>query len=394
MRIRDVEVVTLCFTYPPDQAFQLAGGLCTGRLSCLIKIHTDDGSVGLGSVYSHPELVRTVIEGQLRDFLVGEDPTNVERLWDRMYSVTRWYGRKGAAMSALGGVDMALWDLRGKAAGKPVYQLLGAKRNRVKAYASALLWKDDPAELDEEAKRHVANGYRAVKTRLGRNYEYDSAGVRILREAVGPDVRIQVDGNARYSLDQARRVLPKFREAGIFWLEEPFAPEDVDNYLALRPDLNGIPLAAGENDFGLQGFRELIDRRMVDIVQPDCCRAGGITECRCVGASAENAGLRVAPHTWSDAVAMVGNMHVVASLSNSITVEMDQTGNPFIDDLLVEKLRVEEGELAMPQSPGLGIELNDEVVERYTLPAGSAVPTGNYSDMVFGREHYAPAGPY
>ncbi len=394
MKIRGVEVITLCFTYPREQAFQFAGGLCTGRLSCLIKVYTDDGAVGLGSVYSHPELVRTVVEGQLRDFLVGEDPANVERLWDRMYSVTRWYGRKGAAMSALGGVDMALWDLRGKAAGKPVYQLLGAKRNRVKAYASALLWKDDPAELGEEAKRHVANGYRAVKTRLGRNYEYDSAGVRILREAVGPDVRIQVDGNARYSLDQARRVLPEFREAGIFWLEEPFAPEDVDNYLALRPDLNGIPLAAGENDFGLQGFRELIDRRMVDIVQPDCCRAGGITECRRVGASAENAGLRVAPHTWSDAVAMVGNMHVVASLSNSITVEMDQTGNPFIDDLLVEKLRVEEGELPMPQGPGLGIELNDEVVERYTLPAGSPVPAGNYSDMVFGRDHYAPASPY
>ena len=394
MRIRDVEVVTLCFTYPPKKAFQFAGGLCTGRVTCLVKVHTDTGAVGLGSVYSHPNLVRTVVEGQLRDFLVGKDPTNVERLWDRMYSLTRWYGRKGAAMSALGGVDMALWDLRGKAEGKPVYQLLGAKRDRVKAYASALLWKDDPAELGEEARRHVANGYRAVKTRLGRNYEYDSAGVRILRKAVGPDVRIQVDGNARYSLDQARRMLPEFREAGVFWLEEPFMPEDVDNYLALRPDLDGIPLAAGENDFGLQGFRELIDRKMVDIVQPDCCRAGGITECRRVGALAEKSGLRVAPHTWSDAVAMVGNMHVVASLSNSITVEMDQTGNPFIDDLLAAKLHVEEGEIAMPQSPGLGIELNDDVVERHTLPPGSPVPAGNYSDMVFGRDHYAPASPY
>ena len=394
MRIRDVEVVALCFTYPPEQAFQFAGGLCTGRLSCLIKVHTDDGSVGLGSVYSHPDVARTVVEEQLLDFLVGEDPTNVERLWDRMYSITRWYGRKGAAMSALGGVDMALWDLRGKAAGKPVYQLLGAKRDRVKAYASALLWKDDPAELGEEARRHVANGYRAVKTRLGRNYEYDSAGIRILREAVGPDVRIQVDGNARYSLDQVRRMLPEFREADVFWLEEPFTPEDVDNYLALRPDLNGIPLAAGENDFGLQGFRELIDRNMVDIVQPDCCRAGGITECRRVGVLAEKEGLRVAPHTWSDAVAMVSNMHVVASLSNGITVEMDQTGNPFIDDLLAAKLHVEEGEIAMPQSPGLGIELNDDVVERYTLPPGSPVPAGNYSDMIFGRDHYAPASPY
>ena len=394
MKIRSVEVIALCFTYPPEQAFRFAGGLCAGRLTCLVKVRTDTGAIGLGSVYSHPDLVRTVVEGQLRDFLIGEDPTHIERLWDRMYSVTRWYGRKGAAMSALGGIDMALWDLRGKAAGKPVYQLLGAKRDRVGAYASALLWKDDPAELGEEAKRHVVNGFRAVKTRLGRNYDYDSAGIKILREAVGPDVRIQVDGNARYSLEQARRMLPEFRDSGVFWLEEPFTPEDVDNYLALQPDLDGIPLAAGENDFGLQGFRELIDRKMVDIVQPDCCRAGGITECRRIGVLAEKAGVRVAPHTWSDAVAMVGNMHVVASLSNSITVEMDQTGNPFIDDLLVERLRIEEGQIAMPQVPGLGIELNDDVVERYTLPAGTPIPPGNYSDMVFGRQCYAPAGPY
>ena len=394
MKIQDIEVITLCYRYPAGRAFDFAGGRCGGRLSCLIKVHTDTAETGLGSVYSHPDLVRTVVEGQLRGLLVGEDPTEVESLWARMYSVTRWYGRKGAAMSALGGVDMALWDLRGKAAGKPLYQLLGAHRDRVPAYASALLWKDDPAELAAEAKRHIANGFRAMKTRLGRNYDYDSAALRMLREAIGPEVRLKVDGNARYSLAQARRLLPEFQAANIFWLEEPFPPEDVDNYLALRPDLGGIPLAAGENEFGEQGFRELIDRKMVDIIQPDCCRAGGISECRRAADLAAKAGLRVAPHTWSDAVALAGNMHVVASLPNSITVEMDQTGNPLIEELLTEPFQVEEGEVAMPQGPGLGIELNDAVVERYALPPGEPVPEGNYSDMVFGRAAYAPAGPY
>ena len=159
-------------------------------------------------------------------------------------------------------------------------------------------------------------------------------------------------------------MLPEFQQTDIFWLEEPFLPEDVDNYLALKPELGAIPMAAGENEFGLQGFRELIDRGMVDIVQPDCCRVGGISESRRVGEMAAKAGLRVAPHTWSDAVTLVGNMHVVASLPNAICVEVDQTGNPFIDDLLKDKLVVTEGTIALPQGPGLGIELDEEVVER------------------------------
>ena len=365
MKIRDVRVTALRFGYPEEEAFDFAGGRCTGRLTCLVRVECDTGEAGIGSVYSHPDLVRTVIEGQLRDFLVGEDPCEVETLWQRMYGVTRWYGRKGAAMSALGGVDMALWDLRGKREGKPVYQLLGAQRHSVPAYASGLLWKNDPKELGEEAERHLANGFRAMKTRLGRDYEYDSEALRIFRAALADKARLHVDGNGRYSLEQARRMLPEFQQTDIFWLEEPFLPEDVDNYLALKPELGAIPMAAGENEFGLQGFRELIDRGMVDIVQPDCCRVGGISESRRVGEMAAKAGLRVAPHTWSDAVTLVGNMHVVASLPNAICVEVDQTGNPFIDNLLTEKLVVTDGEIALPQGPGLGIKLDEEVVERY-----------------------------
>lgn len=394
MKIRDVRVTALRFVYPEDQAFDFAGGRCTGRLTCLVRVYCDTGEVGLGSVYSHPDLVRTVIEGQLRDFLVGEDPCEVETLWKRMYGLTRWYGRKGAAMSALGGVDMALWDLRGKREGKPVYQLLGAQRDTIPAYASGLLWKPDPRELGEEAKRHLANGFRAMKTRLGRNYDYDSEALRVFREVLTGKARLHVDGNGRYSLEQARRMLPEFQATDIFWLEEPFMPEDVDNYLALKPELGAIPMAAGENEFGLQGFRELIDRGMVDIVQPDCCRVGGISESRRVGEMAAKAGLRVAPHTWSDAVTLVGNMHIVASLPNAICVEVDQTGNPFIDDLLTEKLVVSDGAIQLPQGPGLGIKLDEDVVERYAIPAGEPVPEGNYSDMVFGRADYAPAGPY
>lgn len=393
MRITQIEVVPLRYEYPVGQGFQFAGGYCNGRLSCLVFVHSDAGLTGVGSVYSHPALVTSIIEEHLQPMLLGQDPLQVEQLWERCYRLTRWYGRKGVAVSALGGIDTALWDIRGKAAGKPIFELLGAKRARVPAYASALLWKDAPAELGKEAARHLSEGFRGVKMRLGRSYEYDLNAVRIVREAIGPHSRLMIEGNARYNLSQAERIAADYRTAGVFWLEEPFTPEDIDSYLALHPGV-GIPLAAGENEFGLQGFRELVDRRIVDIVQPDCSRTGGISECRRIGLLAEQHGLSVATHSWSDAVAIVANMHVIASLANGITVEIDRTGNALIDDLLATPLQIQDGEVALPPGPGLGIELNPTALERFRMPKGVPVPDGNYSDMVFGRGYFTPAGPY
>ncbi len=383
MRIRDIKVITLRFEYDPSKRFRYAGGICTGRLTTLITIDTDVGLVGLGSVYSHPDLVRVVVEGQLRPLLQGQDPLDIEGLWSRCYTLTRWYGRKGVAVSTLGGIDIALWDIRGKAAGQPVHQLLGSTVASIPVYASGLLWKDDPSELRDEAQRHLADGFRAVKMRLGRSPNYDRAALAAVRETIGSRAKLMVDGNARYTLEEARRLLPEFRNARVFWLEEPFAPEDPDLFRALQPDLDGIPLAAGENEFGVQGFRELIDPGLVQIVQPDSCRCGGLTETLRIAELAKRRCLRVAPHTWSDAVALTANMHVVAATPHAITAEVDRTGNPFIDDLLTEPLRVEQGRVPLPDGPGLGIELNEDTVERYRLPADAPVPAGNYSDMVF-----------
>ena len=398
MRIIAVDVTNLLYTYPPSDRFRYAGGVATGRLTSLVRVSTDQGLVGVGSAYSHPDLVRTIIEGNLCDLLLGHDPLQVEALWKRMYAITRWYGRKGAAMSALGAVDMALWDLRGQALDKSVAELLAldptsAIRDRVPAYASALLWRDDPAELGDEAACYVAQGYRGVKMRLGRNPIYDRAAVHAVRQAVGPDVRVMVDGSMRYSLSQALALAPFLAEQDAFWFEEPFLPEQLDDYAALRAQV-AVPLAEGENEFGVQGFAEVIRRGAVDIVQPDCCRAGGISECHRVGQMAAEVGLGVATHTWSDAVALVANMHIIASLPNGLTVEVDRTGNPFIDDLLTEPLCLVDGELLLPRGPGLGVTLNKEVIQAHTLPADAPIPPGSYSDMVFGREHWTPAPPY
>jgi L-alanine-DL-glutamate epimerase-like enolase superfamily enzyme len=337
-------------------------------------------------------MVRCVVEGNLRDLLLGDDPREVEALWSKMFRVTRWYGRKGAALSALGAVDTALWDIRGKALGKPICALLGACRDRVPAYASALLWQD-PADLAAEAARHVREGYRAVKMRLGMSWEEDCQAVHAVRDAVGPEVRVLVDGSMRYPPSAALRLARELEAVNAFWFEEPFPPEEIAPFVTLRSQVE-VPLAAGENEFGLQGFRELIDAGAVDIVQPDCSRSGGITECRRIGLAAEERGLRVATHTWSDAVAIVANMHLIASLPNGITVEVDRTGIPFIDELLLEPLAVREGEIALPTAPGLGIELNEDVVDAYTLPPGEPVPDGNYADMVFGQGQYISLPPY
>lgn len=393
MKITAVESITLLFRYPAARGFRGGKGTCTGRVSCLVRVHTDSGIVGIGSVYSHPELVRVIIEDHLRGMLIGEDPLDVEGLWEHGYELTRWYGRKGVAISALGGIDIALWDIRGKTIGKPICDLLGSKRHRVPAYASGLLWKEDLTELSHEATTYLKRGFRAMKMRLGRNYEYDCAALRIVRNTIGPHARLMIDANARYSVPELDRLIPEFHSQNAFWLEEPFPPEKLDDYIALHPKL-GVPLAAGENEFGVQGFRELIKARSVDIVQPDCSRSGGVTECHRIGRLAARHGLSVATHTWSDAVALAANIHLVASLSNAMTVEVDCTGNALIDNLLKEPFVVTEGEIVVPRRPGLGIELDENALHNYMLPRGIRLPDGNYSDMIFGRDFDLPVEPY
>jgi L-alanine-DL-glutamate epimerase-like enolase superfamily enzyme len=392
MKIDQVEAIHLRYEYPPDRAFRYAGGVCTGRLTTLVRVHTDDGRIGLGSVYSHPGLAHLVIADQLAPLLRGRDPRETDALWDLMYRVTRWYGRKGAAMSALGGIDMALWDLRGQAAGQPVWKLLGGQRATCPAYASGLLW-NEPAALAAEARRHIDHGFRRVKMRLARNLEYDTAAVETVRKAIGADHDLMCDASMRYDLPTARQIGRVLAANRVFWYEEPFQPEDVDNYAALRGTV-GVPLAAGENEFGAQGFRELIRAKAVDIVQPDACRCGGITEVWRVGQAASAAGLHVATHTWSDALTVVANAHVVAALPCGLTVEVDQTGNPFIDRLLTEPLRIIDGQLQLSDAPGWGVQLSQSTVDEFRMADPLHVPPGNYSDMLFGAQHYRPAGPY
>ncbi|MBK8083430.1 MAG: mandelate racemase/muconate lactonizing enzyme family protein [Devosia sp.] len=394
MRIDDIRVTTLVFAYPEQDRFRYAGGRCTHRVTSLIEVVADDGTVGIGSAYSHPRLVEIVVADQLLPLLRGEAIDDVRRLWRAMYAGTRWFGRKGAVMSAIGAVEVALWDLLGKQLGLPVHRLLGGDGVRsVPAYASALLWADHLPDLTPEAERHRNNGFRRMKMRLGRSSDYDLAALDAVISGAGSDAEVIVDGSMRYTVDQARLLSTELARRKVFWFEEPLQPEDIDGFVALRPQ-SAVPVAAGENEFGVQGFAELLRSDAVDIVQPDVSRCGGIGEARAVAELAARAGKRFAPHSWSDAIAVMANAHVVASMPNGITVEIDQSRNPFVDQLLVSPLTVRDGLLNLPDAPGLGIELRREVVERYRLPSDATPPAGTYSDMIFGGERLHQIAPY
>lgn len=391
MKIERIECINLLFEYPQRHGFESSGGVTTSRVTSLVLVHTDGKEIGIGSAYSQPALVQLVIE-QLSALLRGHDAGDVEAIWEKMYDWTRWFGRKGAAMTALGGIDVALWDLRGKMLGQPVWRLLGGTEPCCPAYASALLW-NSPDGLAAEAQRHLERGFRRMKMRLGKDADYDTAAVSAVRKAIGPRHDLMCDASMRYRLPWAQRMGRFLAEQGVYWFEEPFPPEDLDSYTALRGTV-GVPIAAGENEFGVQGFRELMDRGAVDIVQADASRCGGITELRRIAELARTAGLKLAPHSWSDAVAVMANAQVVAAAPHALTVEVDQTGNPFIEELLVEPLTIQDGRLQLSHRPGLGMELNSNVVNRLRMVDPLHMPDGWYSDMPFGQHDLRPFGPY
>ncbi len=391
-RIEDIETINLLFPYAPEHRFRYGGGICTGRLTTLLCVHLENGQTGIGPAYTHPGMAHLVIRDQLAPMLRGLEAEAVEEIRERMYGLTRWYGRKGVAMSALGTVDVALWDLRGQSRQEPIWSLLGGTTSRCAIYASALLWKE-PDALAREAAGLMDRGFRRVKMRLARGEEYDRAAIQAVRTARGPDHDLIVDAAMRYHLELAVRLGAFFKELNVFWYEEPFAPANIDDFAALRSRVD-VPVAAGENEFGYQGFRELIRAGAVDIGLHDVSRCGGIAEALRIAHLAQRHKIKVASHSWSDAIAIVANAHVIGAMRHGITVEMDCTGHPLVDELLTTPIQVQEGHFDLGEAPGLGIELDLNVVERYRMPDPLACPDGVYSDMMFGAGNFPDQLPY
>jgi D-galactarolactone cycloisomerase len=293
-----------------------------------------------------------------------------------MYNLTRPYGQKGAVPNAISAVDIAIWDCLGRALGKPVHKLLGgAYRTELQPYATGfyrVAGASYPAAAVEEAKRHVANGFTAMKLKIGFGVEKDIEYVLAVREAIGPGPRLMIDANHAYDVASARRILKAIEPARVHWFEEPISPEDIDGYRELK-NLTDVYLAAGENEFTKIGFREWIARRAVDVLQPDLCAAGGFTECRKISALAQAWHMALVPHVWGSGIGLAASLQFLATVPPAPLalepvepmLEYDQSAHPFRQDLIHGALSMEGGKVRVPDAPGLGVEIDRDVIERY-----------------------------
>jgi L-rhamnonate dehydratase len=374
VKITDVEAIVLRQPVLDD-------GIADGSQDDLvIKVHTDEGITGIGEVDSAPEAVRALVQApgshaianSLHSLLVGEDPREVERLWQKMYRGLIYVGRRGIALHALSGIDIALWDIRGKAEGKPVHELLGgAKRDKVRAYASMLM-PDTTDVVTERVAKLLDDGFTAVKLGwgpLGRDAEHDVALAAAAKGVGGDGVEILIDAGLGYGAD-ARKAIGVARgleELGVFWFEEPFEPDEYEAYAELA-DTVDIRVAAGEQDTTVWGFRELIERGHVDLVQPDVTRCGGITELLRIAQLARDRGVETVPHAWKSGIIKAASLHVNAVLPDALFQEYCIADTPINTTLTKERLPIDDdGFVAVPTGPGLGVELDDEVVERYRV---------------------------
>ncbi|MCL4425312.1 MAG: mandelate racemase/muconate lactonizing enzyme family protein [Firmicutes bacterium] len=389
MKITNVEAITL--VVPMERpikapisiphADELAGVVFKEYRTTLVRITTDEDLVGVGEsmVRLAPTATRDIVE-YLKPILIGKDPFDIERIWDLLYGAMMNRGHyKGFFIEAVSGIDVALWDIMGKALNMPVYKLLGGKtKEKIWTYASSLRFRGLDV-LKADAQRYLDMGYNAMKIKIGQNpmdYRKDIEVVSQLRKVVGDDVVLMVDANCAYGEDvkTALEVGKAMEDLGIFWFEEPLSPDNVEGYAYLRKQMN-IRLAAGEAEFTRFGFRPFFVRGALDIVQPNLCRTGGFTEAKKIAAMASAFHVAYAPHTGSSsAIAMAAAMHLAVALPNFLIYEHMESDwskdqkNPLRWDLTELPIKsFKDSYIELDDKPGLGIELNEEIVNKYRV---------------------------
>lgn len=352
------------------------------RQSALCVVDTDEGIQGVGEAFyvgGPAQVVATLIDDGLGPLVVGHDPFDTGVLWDRLYNWTRDQGQKGLTISAISAIDIALWDIKGKALGLPVYKLLGgAYRSRARAYATGLYEPQGVASivdaLVEEAVAYQQAGFTGMKLKIGYGLATDERYVRAIREAIGDDIALMVDANHAYNASEAIRVARVLADYDVYWFEEPVVPEDLDGYMEVRA-ASDVLIAGGECEYTRYGFRQLIDCRAVDILQPDLCAAGGYTEVMKIIAMASAASIPVVPHVWGTNVGLAAALQLYAALPNiperrfvaEPFFEYDRSPHPFRDGVTHEQLLFEDGYLEIPNRPGIGISLDMAFVRTFTV---------------------------
>ncbi|HTI81952.1 MAG TPA: mandelate racemase/muconate lactonizing enzyme family protein [Acetobacteraceae bacterium] len=361
-----------------SQPFAYSRAWYAKRHSLIVEIETDQGLTGWGECYG-PARINAGVVRELAGLLIGQDPLRTEFIWHDIYARFRDHGQKGSILQGLSGIDIALWDLKGKYLNQPVHRLMGGPvRDQVVAYATGLYRREggDPARyLADEAAEYCTQGFSAVKLKVGFGIEDDLRAARAVRDAIGDGIRLMIDANHAYDAVSAIALGRRIEALDIGWFEEPVPPEDVDGHARVRAALT-IPIASGECEFTRLGFRTLFERQAIDVAQPDTCAAGGLSECKKIADQAFSYGVRFAPHVWGTGVAIAAALQLLAVIQPSTPIslrpeepmlEFDRTEHPIRAALLTERIEHVKGIVAVPQGAGLGIDIDRKALAHFKV---------------------------
>ena len=386
MRITNVE--TLILQHDMDVEVGFAQGYYNKRTAHIIKVHTDAGITGIGEIFGAGNFAfanQAIVNHVIAPMLIGRNPLDINVIWHEVYNAMRDHGQKGMPISCLSGVDIALWDIMGKATDMPLHQLLGGKAREdfvVYGYGMMLQKRNDLASaFEQEVKNIVEMGYTASKMKLGLGVDGDRELPAAVRRGAGDGFKLMADSNHAYTVGEAIQLGQTLRDLAFYWFEEPVMPEDYNGYKAVRQALPGINIAGGEAEWTRFGHRELISRGCVDILQPEVATTGGISEVMKITAMAHAFGTPVIPHVWGSDILIAVDLHLVSVLPDipgglhqfQPMLEYDTTPNLFHEDLLTtplsipQQVRDNHGRAKPPEGPGIGIELNDAFVEKYRV---------------------------
>jgi D-galactarolactone cycloisomerase len=373
MRIADVKVHVL--EAKLSEPFAWSFLRTETRSACLVEIVCEDGTIGWGECFG-PARLNAAIVAAFRPVLIGADALASEAIWQTLYNQFRDQGQRGLVVTALSGVDVALWDIKGKRYGAPVFELMGGPlRREVRAYATGTYRRDagDPLQyVVDEVRGYVREGFGAVKLKIGFNVAEDLALIRAVREAIGPKTGLMLDANHGYDVIEAIELGRKASALDIAWFEEPVVPDDLDSYREVRRG-QPIPVAGGETHFTRWDFRTILTRRAMDIVQPDTCAAGGLSECKKIADMAVACGVRYIPHVWGTGIGLAAALQLLAVLPHSPPrrspreplLEFDRSEHPFRQAVLTQPIEHRHGVVAVPSGPGLGIEIDRKALARF-----------------------------
>lgn len=378
MEVTDIEAIPLSHALPEGEGLGDARSFGRTRATTLVRVTTDTGLVGWGEAFAPGPIASATVEELFADDVVGMDPFEVESLATDSYTEPYHLGGDVVVQSAVSAIDVALWDIIGKDVDRPIHRILGGtKRESLVPYASTMYYTERERPLEEPIREAIDDGFEAVKVKIGTGLEDDLERVRTAREVLGDDARLMVDMNGNYRPHQAVASARAISEYDVAWIEEPVPPENLSGYHDVKSKID-IPIAAGEAHYGRFEFKELIDDRTVDIVQPNLGRCGGLSEARLIAGMATTENVMVRPHIWNSAVGMAAAVQFAASVGDyphtrnvpePMLIEFDRSENPLRDDILETPFDPSDGRIDVPQEPGLGVSIDEDALERLRADA-------------------------